>query len=247
MKTWVTSENGVEVVEVLDRRCNCYLVKKDGVSVIVDTSVRRERSTLLSHLADLQVDKLACILLTHVHFDHAANVAHLQEQFGCPVYVHSLEEGFLREGYTRLPKGTIPLTKLAVGFVGDRVWAMHRFSVCEGRILTELSGDLPSELEPVFELLSLKVLHTPGHTAGSVSYLIDNEVALVGDAMVNPNHHNIFPPFANEPELLPATWRTLLDTGCRCFLPAHGAEITRALLERNSDKLRKKRTNYSER
>jgi glyoxylase-like metal-dependent hydrolase (beta-lactamase superfamily II) len=236
MKTWITRKNGIEIFRLLGIRCNCYLVRKDGISVIIDTSVRREYATLLRRLKELQVDKLACILLTHVHFDHVANLTRLQGRFDCPVYAHSLEEGFLREGHTRLPKGTKPFTKLAIGFVGNNVWRMHRFAVFCGRVFTELSDDLMVVLGPVFEQLNLQVLHTPGHTTGSVSYLIDNEVALVGDAMVSQFQTDVFPPFANAPEQLPTTWRTLLDTGCRCFLPAHGSEISRDQVARSIEK-----------
>jgi len=240
MKTWTTADNGIEIIRLLGMRCNCYLVRRDGISVVIDTSVRREYATLVRNLQDLQVEALTCILLTHVHFDHVANLARLQEKFGCPVYVHSLEADFLQQGYTRLPKGTKPLTKLAVNFVGDNVWNAHRFQPYIGEVFTESSEDLSTKLGPVFEQLNLQVLHTPGHTDGSVSYLIDAEVALVGDAMVNEFLPGIFPPFANAPKQLPATWNKLLDSNCRCFLPAHGSEVNRGQVERGIQSLLKK-------
>jgi len=262
LKTWITKNNGIEIIQLLNNRCNCYLLQKNGTSVLVDTSVHREASTMQHRLADLQVDTLACILLTHAHFDHAANAAPLQQQFNCPIYAHSSEAPFLREGHSHLPKGTNPLTKVVIGLAGDRVLPMHKFPPCNGTILTELSdnrpdnppnnppgsppgrptgnppGNPPSELAPLFQQLQLKVLHTPGHTAGSVSYLVDNQIALVGDAMVNPFHRHIFPPFANNPQQLPATWQALLNTGCSTFLPAHGTQIPRALLQRSLTNIR---------
>ena len=80
--------------------------------------------------------------------------------------------------------------------------------------------------------LNAHIIHTPGHSKGSMSIVIDNEIALVGDAMFGVFGKSIYPPFADNPEILIESWGKLLDTGCSSFLPGHGKEISRELVEK---------------
>jgi glyoxylase-like metal-dependent hydrolase (beta-lactamase superfamily II) len=66
------------------------------------------------------------------------------------------------------------------------------------------------------------ILPTPGHTSGSVSVIVSNRHALVGDTLFNVFKKNLFPPFADDQEELVRSWEKLLDTGCDTFYPGHG-------------------------
>jgi hypothetical protein len=69
---------------------------------------------------------------------------------------------------------------------------------------------------------------------GSISLIIDDEIAAVGDAMVGTLPGKIYPPFADDvPELI-RSWEILLNTGCGTFLPAHGSAKRRQLVEGES-------------
>ena len=232
LERWTTCINKIEVIKVLSMRSNCYLVRKDDDAVLIDTSVRREAKWILSRLKSSHVDKLHAILLTHAHYDHLGNAHLFQETFKSHVFVHSSEKQFLAEGYTYLPKGTMPHSKLMMAVAGKKRKVRHSACLCDS-IMTELSYVPP-------ESLNLQILHTPGHTLGSVSFVVDDNVALVGDTMVNPFGINIMPPFANFPEQLPESWEKLLKTNCQYFLPSHGNEIDRSLLERCYRKIVKK-------
>ena len=85
------------------------------------------------------------------------------------------------------------------------------------------------------------VLHTPGHTAGSLS-LIDKSVsrAYVGDTMFNIpvlSGRKYHPPFADIPAAIAGSWKKLLNTGVSYFYPAHGKRISRYRLESELKKL----------
>jgi glyoxylase-like metal-dependent hydrolase (beta-lactamase superfamily II) len=225
-KKWSTKINEIEIIKIVDKRCNCYLIKKDSFYLLIDTSIDYEYRILLDHLNKLDVENLYCILLTYSHFDHVGNTKLLQEQYGSYVFIHSSEVEYINKGYTYLPKGTLPITKLFTSVIGKRITKFQQYQSCNNeRIFSE---NMFYDIIP--DIFNIQILHTPGHSSGSVSFIIDNEIAIVGDTMVNMAS-NIFPPFADLPELLPDSWKKLLDTNCRLFLPAHGKEIERNLLE----------------
>ena len=225
-KKWITENNNIEIYKIMDKRSNCYLVIKNEYYVLIDTSIDYEKEMLLDNLKKLNVEKLNYIMQTHSHFDHTGNTQYLQEYFKCNVFIHSSEVRYLNEGYSYLPKGTIWITKLFTTIVGNKIMNFQRYQGCP----IDVIFDEITICNDFLNILNIQLLHTPGHTSGSVSFIIDNEIAVVGDTMVNKNG-NIFPPFADFPELLPEAWKNLLDTNCRIFLPSHGNEINRNLLE----------------
>jgi glyoxylase-like metal-dependent hydrolase (beta-lactamase superfamily II) len=77
------------------------------------------------------------------------------------------------------------------------------------------------------------LLHTPGHSIGSSSLIIDDEIALVGDTLYGGFPNSALPPFADDPALLMQSWEKLLDAGCKLYLPSHGKAILRVVLERD--------------
>lgn len=91
--------------------------------------------------------------------------------------------------------------------------------------------DLQMNLEEV-GFKEVQLLYTPGHTLGSQSVIVENEIALVGDAMFGCFPGSIFPPFAQDTELLTQSWSHMIDTGCTVFLPSHGTGNTRELVEK---------------
>jgi len=83
------------------------------------------------------------------------------------------------------------------------------------------------------------ILHTPGHSPGSMSIIIEDEVAIVGDAMFGVVKGAVLPPFGEDLKLMVKSWKTLLDTGCTTYLPGHGTERTQDILKRQYNKYKK--------
>lgn len=70
-----------------------------------------------------------------------------------------------------------------------------------------------------------KVIHTPGHSSGSVSILLDTGEAFVGDLAVNKFPLRLtpgLPIFAEDWPKLIESWQKLLDLGVKTVYPAHG-------------------------
>lgn len=99
------------------------------------------------------------------------------------------------------------------------------------------------EIENKFDLtpfgLDAYLLPTPGHSQGCISLVVNNEIAIVGDAMFGIFKGSIFPPFADDTELMVVSWGKLLDTGCDLFLPAHGFLRIAETVRKEYFKLRK--------
>ncbi len=82
MVTW-TTKNGVEISQILARRCNCYVVRHRGRFLLVDTSRRTERENLTQALDSLGITRLSLLVLTHCHFDHTETAASFCPAAGC--------------------------------------------------------------------------------------------------------------------------------------------------------------------
>ena len=113
-------------------------------------------------ISKLQEDafKPVAILLTHGHFDHIMAVNELKEKYGIPVYAHEAESEMLAHP--------------SAGFFPRSL---------DDKAVTEY---IPLKDGQVIELIGYKwtVIHTPGHSAGSVCYYIPEEqVMFSGDTL----------------------------------------------------------------
>lgn len=98
-------------------------------------------------------------------------------------------------------------------------------------------------LDETFDLTAFgiegAILHTPGHTAGSISVLFPGDAVIVGDVMMGgyiggnlsgsrPNYHY----FADDLPAVEQSIRTLLDAGVQTFYVGHGGPLRRDDVQR---------------
>lgn len=219
MHTWTTVP-GTKVIRLNNFRCSCYFIVKGNNAVLVDTSIRAERSIIERAMKKNGIKKPSAVVLTHNHFDHAGNAEFFRRKYKCDVLIHEKDYEGLRKGYTYLPDGMAQPFRWAVGFVNSRkiILPFQKFPPCPGAV--PVSDGVTLEKYGI----NARIISTPGHTDGSVSIIVDNEIALVGDCMVRSVNGEIFPPFAEHPDEVAGSWIRLVNTGCRLFLPAHGKE-----------------------
>jgi len=70
-----------------------------------------------------------------------------------------------------------------------------------------------------------KLIHTPGHTPGSLTLLLETGEAFVGDLGMNglPLRWSPgLPVFAEDMDMVRDSWRNLLRQGAETIYPAHG-------------------------
>lgn len=193
-------------------------------NILIDTSTSRHWNKLLRRLNNLGVTHIDYLILTHTHFDHAGNAWKIKEKYEASVIVHRSEASFLESGKMIIPNGTNTVTKALINVFGKLVAPMLNYKPCKFDVLTDEKIELG---EFGFQAY---ILHTPGHSCGSVSIIVDNEIALVGDAMFGVFKNSIFPPYAEDVSQMIKSWGKLLDTNCSVYLHSHGSANSRQLV-----------------
>ena len=157
-----TKENAMELISLTPNSfaSNCYLTVCGSHAYVIDPSASVERilATLSQHNA-----KCDGILLTHGHFDHMLSLDALKEALpDAPIIIHASDAENLADGEKNA----------FATFFGYQ----HAYHAAD-KLVRE--GDrLPLGDE------QLIVLHTPGHTKGSVCYLSsDGTLLLSGDTL----------------------------------------------------------------
>jgi hydroxyacylglutathione hydrolase len=227
----LTTEGGTKVINILSGRSNVFLICRGEFNILVDTSPGSYRKRLDSLLKKLNISKIAYLVLTHSHYDHAENASFIKETYGARVIINQDEAGFLERGENIVPKGTNPFSGVLISIFSRLFIRLARYEPCTPDIS---AGTYYEFKEAGF---NVHIIHTPGHTTGSMSVIVDNEIALVGDAMFGIFRGRIMPPFGNDKAQIVKSWGTLLDTDCRIFLPSHGKPRLRDTVERNYTKI----------
>ncbi len=138
---------------------NCYVIYNDESKEAIVFDPAGEGKKIIRFLNN---HDLVCkaILLTHGHFDHILGVSDLKEATGADVYIHEKEAQLLEN----------PVLN-ASSQIGQN------FS---------LKADVLLKDEQMLDLIgfNIKVIHTPGHTAGGVCYLFQEQAVLIsGDTL----------------------------------------------------------------
>lgn len=137
---------------------NCFIAGCEDTheAVVIDPGDEADR--ILLSLAESKL-KLKYILNTHGHFDHVAANKKMKDATGADLIIHALDAPML---------GQISASATMWGLSADDSPPPDR-TVAEGDIIN-------------FGNLSLKVIHTPGHTQGGISFYADGCV-FVGDTL----------------------------------------------------------------
>lgn len=193
---------------------NCYILAQDGASecVVIDPG-QDAADPLCDFLAQSALTPTA-VLLTHGHLDHTWSVAPVCEKYGIAAYIAPEDRYMLTDPI----KGTGPALAAVLGDLEFREPA-EVIDLEHGRQL-ELAG------------IEFSVIHTPGHTQGSMVFLTDFDggegpasVAFTGDTLFAGSIGRTDLPGGDHDQLLRSIASRLLpladDT---VVLPGHGGQ-----------------------
>ncbi len=140
-----------------DFASNCYIIQSGTSAAVIDPSANAKR--ILGVLSERDLT-LSAILLTHGHFDHMLHADELRQATGAPLYVHELDAELTEDGAKNA---------YSAFFGGD-------FQIKSADALLH-DGDIISLSDE-----NIKVIHTPGHTRGSVCF-DTKDALLTGDTL----------------------------------------------------------------
>lgn len=138
---------------------NCYLLKSGGEAIIVDPG--DEPARILRFVMDINVTPTR-IVATHTHFDHVLGVDGVRKAAKVPFLIHPEDLSMLQSMQSRVRQ-----------FMGFEVSPPPKV---DGYLKDGESLQVGEE--------KIRVLHTPGHSPGSISLSGDGYV-LTGDALFN--------------------------------------------------------------
>ena len=136
---------------------NTYLLVSGGEAMVVDPSI--SVSAIMSAAA-AENAIITGILLTHGHFDHIISVDTLRDATGVPALIHGEDAIMLTDGKKNA---------FFEFFGKERTYRPAERLLSEGDTVS-IGGE------------EIKVIHTPGHTKGSVCYLC-GDILVTGDTL----------------------------------------------------------------
>lgn len=146
----------IKVLPLGHIKSNCYLISTEKSAIVIDPGFN---SLKVTEFLKTNCDKERLILLTHSHFDHIGGAYNLRNNTNTKIAIGEKDNGGLSDTYINLSN------KFHAG-------------------LLPFSADilLKDSEEYTVGDISFKVIHTPGHTVGSVCFLFEN-ILFSGDTL----------------------------------------------------------------
>lgn len=175
---------------------NCYVVKTEEGCIVIDAGVPLE--TVQQRAGNCPI---AAVLLTHAHVDHVLYLQMYTEK-GIPVYLHEADNAAMGD----------PELNLSSDLLETMTFPAADHLIREGDRLS-LAG------------LDIEVLHTPGHTPGSVCFRIGDDL-FSGDTLFRSGYGRVDFPGGNVADMAASLKRLKKLPGQTRVYPGHGGPTT---------------------
>lgn len=177
---------------------NAYIIYANNSAVVVDPGGDAERISDIIKGKKLNVE---LYILTHAHYDHFAGLEALRALYMAPVAIHLFDA----------PNLLNPSANLSL-LLGNPV---------------SVKGDIILHNEQILEIIGHKflILHTPGHTPGSISILYGKNI-LTGDTIFKGGIGRTDLPGGNYDDLIRSIKRILELPPDIIIYPGHGEPTT---------------------
>lgn len=207
---------------------NAFIIKTARGLILIDSGLPNTEKTVLKCLKknDLSIEDVKLIIITHAHVDHAGNANLLRKLSNAKILAHSKDLKY----YERKEL----MTFCSTGWFGNVFLKTNL-------MLEPYEPFTPDILLKDYEEFNLssfdldgKVISTPGHTDGSISVVLNNNIALVGDLVssgillggIMCKSKPKSPPFEDDPKQVAKHLLELINTGSKLFYMGHGGPLS---------------------
>jgi glyoxylase-like metal-dependent hydrolase (beta-lactamase superfamily II) len=140
-----------------DEDAAVYVISIGDHAALIDAGCGSSVNAIMANIRKLDIDPktIEVLLLTHCHFDHSGGARALRDLTGCRIVAHEEDAVYLEEG-------------------NDGVTAASWY----GRSLEPFTVDvrLTGDLHKIFlGARTIQAIHTPGHSPGSMVYLVESD------------------------------------------------------------------------
>ena len=135
---------------------------------LIDTGIHGSEKLIEDYLHQLgyQIEDIHGIFLTHAHPDHMGSAYALQKRSGCPIYASYLEKEWFENVDKQFADRPIP----------------RFYHLLQNSVHVDMAIERETEIM-LEDYLSMKIILTPGHSHGSLSFLFNYQILFTGDAI----------------------------------------------------------------
>jgi len=213
----------------------CYIIQAEGI-IMIDGGAPKKGKAFLSAIEALSIkpEDIRLMVLTHGHWDHIGSAKEIQDLTRAKIAMHWKERDCLEKSLKPLPPGVTVWGSIFVNI-------MKAFTPLIHIPATHVDIALGDADFPLTEYgIPGRIMHTPGHSMGSVTVLLETGDAFVGDLAMRAFPLRLspgLPVLAEDMQQVGESWKLLLDAGAKTVYPAHGTPfssdiIRKALLHR---------------
>jgi len=222
----------VNIIPVPLKMTSAFIIRDEG-TVLVDSGYPGSEDTILEKLHDIggSPEDVRLIVLTHGHADHAGSAAALREKTGAKVAVHRLDAEKVREGQ----QGKLHPT----GFTGRILGFFFGMKKASSYPAFEPDILIDESLELEEYGIRGRVIHTPGHSPGCVSVLLNSGDAIAGDLIFPsiPSGKPTLPFWGDDPAEAQRSIKKLIEIAPGKIYIAHGKPFSSAEVKKSFSSL----------
>ncbi len=213
---------------------NCFLIKGQTKHILVDTGIPDSEAKIIKQLRKhkIKLEDIGLIIITHGHIDHFGSAKKLKDILNIPILMHNQDKEALQTG-----KSMFETLK-----ANNKIWDVLLKPKLAKDIALSCNADILLNGNEQYDLsvygINGKVIHTPGHTPGSISVVLDNGEAIIMDLASSGillggiafNSRMKHPPFHDNLEQVKNSINLILSLNTEKFYLGHGNPVSRKSL-----------------
>lgn len=155
---------------------NMFLVCRAGEALVIDPHIS---DAALEYL-EQQGTKRVLILLTHEHYDHTFGVIWLKERFPSEIVCQKYAAESLRQEKNNRPMvmAAKSINRSNAGEIKALIRGMPKGYTCEADVVFD------EDLCMLWQGITIRLIHTPGHSPGSCCMELGEDIIATGDSLI---------------------------------------------------------------